>query len=311
MLCCCAVERSRLHCYSELIVSLYFSSFFPSALCYHFNTVPTSTPLGPWKTGTPIAGICRRARRNLLESIGSTSVCYQSQVLASILGTPGRLGHSVAGMQCQRCGARFTQASVGAAKVSETTTSTKFRGKRAVPVSVVWTIVSWIGRRQCRITGRNRRNRSAWVPVNPPCPLEGAVVTANRAEITGAVGMGYSASPRKWRNGYRFGTTMEMCVVGHVAVRTAQQAVVELSAIMYTLRCSTDWSKYERAAFGDRRAALVRRVRARQGGSTCSAIVDAAASNVRLIARITTTCFWQYEHEQWLSGQQHGSVERD
>jgi hypothetical protein len=216
-------------------------------------------------------------------------------------------------MQCQRCGARFTQASVGAAKVSETTTSTKFPWQ---------TGGAGIGGMDNSLMDESAEDNAellaAIVGTGPYGCLSIAVPIGRRRRY--CAGGRKSRAPWVWNTAPRqgsgetdtdLGQPLEIASSGMLRSGRHSKRLLELSAIMYTLRCSTDWSKYERAAFGDRRAALVRRVRARQGGSTCSSIVDAAASNVRLIARTTTTCFWQYEHEQWLSGQQHGSVERD
>jgi hypothetical protein len=87
--------------------------------------------------------------------------------------------------------------------------------------------------------------------------LEGAVTLLEQSGNHGRRGMEFWQQPRSVGStqlGQPLSTSRACC--GQTGNSKAVGAGIECH--MYTLRCSTNWSKYERAAFEDRRTALVR-----------------------------------------------------
>jgi hypothetical protein len=96
--------------------------------------------------------------------------------------------------------------------------------------------------------------------------LEGAVtLLREQAEITGAVGMELQRLAKEVaETDTDLGQPMEIASSGMLrSGRRSKRLALELSAAMYTFTVQYRLVKYERAAFGDRRAALVRRSKER------------------------------------------------
>jgi hypothetical protein len=196
-------------------------------------------------------------------------VCYQSQVLRLFLALQDDLG--TAWPECSANAlTRFTQASVGAAvKVSETTTSTKFPWQ---------TGGAGIGNDSMSLMDESAEDNAELLALQSSeqvrmgaCQsavpkLEGAVtLLREQAEITGAVGMELQRLAKEVaETDTDLGQPMEIASSGMLrSGRRSKRLALELSAAMYTFTVQYRLVKYERAAFGDRRAALVRRSKER------------------------------------------------
>jgi hypothetical protein len=202
-------------------------------------------------------------------------ICYQSQVLRLFLALQDDLG--TAWPECSANAlTRFTQASVGAAvKVSETTTSTKFPwqtgggggGGTGIGIGMDHSLVDESAEDNAELLALQSSEQVRMGACQAAVPkLEGAVtLLREQAEITGAVGMELQRLAKEVaETDTDLGQPMEIASSGMLrAGRRSKRLALELSAAMYTFTVQYRLVKYERAAFGDRRAALVRRSKER------------------------------------------------
>jgi hypothetical protein len=191
-------------------------------------------------------------------------ICYQSQVLRLFLALQDDLG--TAWPECSANAlTRFTQASVGAAvKVSETTTSTKFPWQTNGIDGGIMDDAAEDNAELLALQSSEQVRMGACLSAVPK--LEGAVtLMREQAEMTGAVGMELQRLAKEVaETDSDLGQPMEIASSGMLrSGRRSKRLALELSAAMYTFTVQYKLVKYERAAFGDRRAALVRRAKER------------------------------------------------
>jgi len=104
--------------------------------------------------------------------------------------------------------------------------------------------------------------------------LEGAVtLLREQVEQTGAVGMELSRLAKEVEvTDQEFGQPIEIVSSGMLrAGRRSKRMALELSAAMHTFSVQYKLCKYEKAVFGDRRVALVRRHKERGKADQCAA----------------------------------------
>jgi hypothetical protein len=195
-------------------------------------------------------------------------ICYQSQVLRLFLALQDDLG--TAWPECSANAlTRFTQASVGAAvKVSETTTSTKFPWQTGgAGIGMDNSLMDESAEDNAELLALQSSEQVRMGACQAAVPkLEGAVtLLREQAEITGAVGMELQRLAKEVaETDTDLGQPMEIASSGMLrSGRRSKRLALELSAAMYTFTVQYRLVKYERAAFGDRRAALVRRSKER------------------------------------------------
>jgi hypothetical protein len=199
-----------------------------------------------------------------LNSLVQHPVCYQSQILRLFLALQDDLG--TAWPECSANAlTRFTQASVGAAvKVSETTTSTKFPWQTGGGGSSGdGSIMDESAEDNAELIALQSSEQVRMGACQAAVPkLEGAVtLLREQAEMTGAVGMELQRLAKEVaETDTDLGQPMEIASAGMLrSGRRSKRLALELSAAMYTFSVQYKLVKYERAAFQDRRAALVRR----------------------------------------------------
>jgi hypothetical protein len=196
-------------------------------------------------------------------------ICYQSQVLRLFLALQDDLG--TAWPECSANAlTRFTQASVGAAvKVSETTTSTKFPWQTGggAGIGMDNSLMDESAEDNAELLALQSSEQVRMGACQAAVPkLEGAVtLLREQAEITGAVGMELQRLAKEVaETDTDLGQPMEIASSGMLrSGRRSKRLALELSAAMYTFTVQYRLVKYERAAFGDRRAALLRRSKER------------------------------------------------
>jgi hypothetical protein len=187
-------------------------------------------------------------------------VCYQSQVLRLFLALQDDLG--TAWPECSANAlTRLTQVSVGAAvKVSETTTSTKFPWQLGNSGDIFMDESAEDNAELLALQSSEGVRMGACQAAVPK--LEGAVtLLREQAEMAGAVGMELQRLAKEVaETDSDLGQPMEIASGGMLrSGRRSKRLSLELSAAMHTFSVQYKLCKYERAAFGDRRAALVRR----------------------------------------------------
>lgn len=189
-------------------------------------------------------------------------VCYNSNAVRLFLALQDDLG--TAWPECSNNAlTRLTQASVGAAvKVSEQTSGSKFPWQGGDNI-----IMDESGEDNAELLALQSSEGVRMGAVTAAVPkMEGAVtLLREHAEQSGAVGMELSRLAKEVAaTDAELGQPMEIVSSGMLrAGRRSKRMALELSAAMHTFTVQYRLCKYEKAAFGDRRAALVRRYKER------------------------------------------------